>query len=115
MCLSKYKLKSYQEFRDLMQIPGFYEFAKPVYDFLEVMEEGTIFNFATKCQDEQKLEWFIKVACLFIWCGHFEYEFNDDFTKIRRKRLMEIEKNGKKSITKGYGTANYVPTLRPGL
>ena len=56
MCLSKYKLKSYQEFRDLMQVPGFYEFAKPVYDFLEVMEEGTIFNFATKCQDEQKLE-----------------------------------------------------------
>ena len=95
MCLSKYKLKSYQEFRDLMQVPGFYEFAKPVYDCLEVMEEGTIFNFATKCQDEQKLEWFIKIACLFIWCGHFEYEFNDDFTKIRRKRLMEIEKKWK--------------------
>ena len=48
MCLSKYKLKSYQEFRDLM--PGFYEFAKPVYDFLEVMEEGTIFNFATNAR-----------------------------------------------------------------
>lgn len=91
MCLSKYKLKSRQEFRDLMQVSGFYDFAKPAYDFLEVMEEGTIFNFAAKCQDEQKLEWFIKVACLFIECGHFEYEFNDDFTKIRRKRLTAIE------------------------
>lgn len=91
MCLSKYKLKSYQEFQDLMEIPGFYEFAKSVYDFLETMAEGTIYNFAAKCQDEQKLEWFIKVACLFIVCGHFEYEFNDDFTKIRRKYLTKIE------------------------
>lgn len=91
MNLFKYKLKSRQEFRDLLEVPGFYEFAKPVYDFLENMEEGTVFNFAAKCQDEQKLEWFIKVACLFIICGHFEYELNDDYTKIRRKRLTDIE------------------------
>lgn len=100
MELSKYKLKSYQEFRDLMQVSGFYEFAKPVYDFLEVMEEGTIFSFAAKCQDEQKLEWFIKVACLFINCGHFEYELNDDYTKIRRKCLTKIEKKWKEEYYK---------------
>lgn len=91
MGFSKYILKSHQEFLELMQVPGFYEFAKPAYDFLEVMEEGTIFNFAAKCHDEQKLEWFIKVACLFIQCGHFEYEFNDDFTKIRRNYLTSVE------------------------
>lgn len=91
MNLFKYKLKSRQEFRDLLEVPGFYEFAKPVYDFLECMEEGTVFNFAAKCQDKQKLEWFVKVACLFINCGHFEYELNDGYTKIRRKHLTKIE------------------------
>jgi hypothetical protein len=33
----------------------------------------------------------LKWLGLFIVCGHFEYEFNDDFTKKRRKRLTEIE------------------------
>lgn len=100
MDLSKYRLRSRQEFRELMLIPGFYEFAAPVYRFLESMEEGTIFNFADKCEDEQKLGWFIKVACLFINCGNFEYELNDEYTKIRRKRLLSIEKKWKQEYYK---------------
>lgn len=93
--LSKYRLNSLQEIHELLDVPGFFEFAISAYNFLEIMEEGTVFKFASKCPDEKKLEWFIKVACLFIQCNHFEYEFNDNWTSLRRKRLTDLDKQWK--------------------
>lgn len=83
--LSEYKLQNRQEIRDLLEKPGFFEFAMQVYDYLELMKPGTVL--VLDKYEEKYMNWAIKTTCLFIDAGdHWkEYEFNDTYTKVRRK------------------------------
>ena len=76
----------------MMNIPGYYEFAMQVYNYLELMQPGTTL-FLDKYAGE-KLIWIIKTICLFISdSDHWiDYEFNDTYTKVRRRIVAQWEK-----------------------
>lgn len=87
-CLSKYRLKDLAEFKELMLNEEFSEYAYNVYQFLDRMAENSVFRFAEKCNDPQKLIWFIKIACWFVTTEcHIEYDINESFTAIRRRKV----------------------------
>ena len=84
-CLSDYKLKSRNEIRELLKVPGFFEYAMPIYNYVEMMKPGTVLTLRAS---EEKMPWLIKTLCLFIdSADHWrEYEFNADYTRFRRSR-----------------------------
>lgn len=90
--LSKHKLTGHKELHELLQVPGFYDFAIKVYDYFETMIPGRSVSFE-KYQGE-KLEWVVKVACLFVTTNNhfYEYELSDDCTRLRRFILKPHEK-----------------------
>ena len=78
----QYKLKNSSEIKELLAVPGFYEYAMPVYNYLETMKPGKVIKLIAS---EDRIEWLIKTVCLFIASGEHwrEYELNADYTKIR--------------------------------
>lgn len=84
--LSKYKLNSMQEFKDLTKIPGFLEYAMPIYNYLETMAPGAVLRLNAP---DDKIEWLVKTVCYFIASGNhgLEYELNENYTKIRRSTI----------------------------
>lgn len=83
---SDYLLQSMDEIKDLLEVPGFFEYAWPVYCYLETMKPGTIIKLMAP---PERLPWLIKTVHLFLSSGNhrFEYEFNDDLTKFRRLEI----------------------------
>lgn len=94
---SDYKLKSRQEIKDLMNTPGFYEYAMPIYNYLETMKPGTVLKLVAS---EDRIEWMIKTVCIFISSGEHwrEYELNGDYTKVRRIDILDKWKHRYKRI-----------------
>lgn len=73
---------------DLMSEPGFYDYARQVYDYLETMKPGTIIKLQ---EAEEKLRWLLVTVGAFLAAGQhwMDFETNDDYTKVRRKPLPE--------------------------
>ena len=90
--LSKHQLTGHKELHELLQVPGFYDFAIKVYDYFETMIPGRSVSFE-KYQGK-KLEWVVKVACLFVTTNNhfYEYELSDDCTRLRRIVLKSHER-----------------------
>lgn len=84
----QFKLKNRSEIKELLDVPGFYEYAMPVYNYLETMKPGKVIKLIAS---EDRIEWLIKTVCLFIASGEHwrEYELNADYTKIRRIVIPE--------------------------
>lgn len=73
---------------ELMDEPGFYEYALEVYNYLELMKPGTILNLQT---DQNKLPWLLVVTGAFLNASDhwMDFELNDDYTRLRRKLLPD--------------------------
>jgi hypothetical protein len=85
-------LKDWAEVSSLLETPGFYEYCHKVYDWLEFeMPKGSVFSLLP--YTGIKLEWTIKIACIFIYSGYhwLEYEFDQNFTRITRRNMTDEE------------------------
>ncbi len=83
-------IKNYRKYLpDLMETPGFYEYAIQVYNYLEMMEPRKILNL--QAEDPEKLKWLLVTVGAFIMSGEhwMDYEINDDWTKIRQTDMPE--------------------------
>ena len=80
----------------LMDISGFYAYARQVYDYLELMKPGTIMKIQAA---EDKLPWLLVTVGAFLAAGQhwMDYETSDDYAKRRRKPLPE---NFRKAMAK---------------
>lgn len=97
MDLSKYRLKDNSELKELMLNQEFKEYGDKVYRFLDNMPEDSVFRFAERCTDQKLLIWFIKIACVFVTTEcHLEYDINEEFTEISRRRVDEWDLRMKK-------------------
>lgn len=75
-------------FPGMMETPGYYDYARQVYDYLEVMEPGTILKLQAP---EDKLPWLLVTVGIFLAASDhwMDYETDDDYTKLRKKSLPE--------------------------
>ena len=72
----------------LMEVSGFYEYAKKVITCLDTMEPGSILHLQA---EEEKLSWLLVTVGVFMAEGEhwIDYELNDDQTKLRRNYVPE--------------------------
>lgn len=70
----------------MMKTPGFYEYAKQVYDYLEVMKPGRILKLQ---ETDNKLPWLLVTTGAFLASSDhwMDFELNDEYTLLRRKFL----------------------------
>lgn len=89
---SELRLRDRNEIAELMATPGFFEYAWPIYRYLENMKPGQVIKLVTT---PDRLPWLVKTVCIFyISEGHWkEYGFNNDMTKFRRERIPVDYKN----------------------
>jgi hypothetical protein len=83
-------IKNYRKYLpDLMETPGFYEYAIQVFNYLEMMEHRKILNL--QADDPVKLQWLrVTVGAFITSSDHWmEYEINDDWSKIRKTDMPE--------------------------
>lgn len=88
----QYILRSWDEVKQLMDIPGFYDYGIKVYNWLEFdMPQGSVFSLLP--YTGKQLEWTVKVCCIFVYSGYhwIEYEFDQNFTKITRHKIPPEE------------------------
>lgn len=69
-----------------MDTPGYYDYARQVYDYLELMKPGTIMKMQ---EAEDKILWLLVTVGAFLAAGQhwMDFETSDDYTKLRRKPL----------------------------
>lgn len=86
------KLIDRNEFQALWESSQeFQTLAMNVFHYLERMRPGEAISLNKYTGD--KLSWIIKTACLYMyeWPKFLEYEFNDEYTAIRRSRELTQE------------------------
>ena len=73
----------------MMRETGFYEFARQVFDYLELMKPGSVLNL--QASQEEHLKWLlVTVGAVLAASEHWmDFESNDDYTKLRRKPLAD--------------------------
>lgn len=73
----------------MMRVTGFYEYARQVYDYLELMKPGSVLNL--QASQEEHLKWLLVTVGAFLAASEhwMDFETNDDYTKLRRKPLAD--------------------------
>lgn len=76
----------HRQLPEMMDTPGFYEYAKQVYDYLELMKPGKILKLQ---ETDDKLPWLlVTIGAFLVSSDHWmDFELNDDYTLLRRKFL----------------------------
>lgn len=60
------------------------KYVRQVYDYLELMKPGTRLNLSAR---GERLKWMLVAVGAFLAAsGHEDYELNDDYTKLRKRK-----------------------------
>lgn len=82
-------------YKSLMGKESFNEYVNNVYLELMSMKIGKSFSIDSEVKTENR-ELFVKIVCMFIQEGNYDYEFSPDYKIVRRNEKTEmVRKSGK--------------------